>query len=72
MHKNIDVLSDGVIFEKDKAKYAVRADGTPNILIDDWGTNVRKWADVGGKAIKYQADENNLDELKEKLIAALS
>ncbi len=49
LHKNIDVLSDGVIFEKDKAKYAVRADGTPNILIDDWGTNVRKWADSGGK-----------------------
>ena len=72
LHKNIDVLSDGVIFEKDKAKYAVRADGTPNILIDDWGTNVRKWADAGGKAIKYQADEDSLDGLKEKLITALS
>jgi 5'(3')-deoxyribonucleotidase len=72
LHKNITVLSDGVIFEKDKAKYAVSADGTPNILIDDWGTNVRNWNAAGGKAIKYQADEDSFEDLRVKFLSALT
>lgn len=69
---NITVPSDAVIFEKDKEKYAVRADGTPNILIDDWSPNIRKWTAAGGKAIKYQADEDSFDDLRVKFLSALT
>jgi 5'(3')-deoxyribonucleotidase len=63
LSKNITVSPDEVIFEHDKYKYAVQPDGTPNILIDDYGVNIRKWRDAGGIAIKYQADEDSLDKV---------
>lgn len=69
LKKHISVTPDNIIFEHDKYKYAVQPDGTPNILIDDYGVNTRAWDAAGGIAIKYQADENNLltvvDGLKE-------
>lgn len=68
--KNITVAPDAVIFEKDKQKYAT-ANGKPNILIDDWGVNVKKWRAASGIAIKYQADENSLEELAQALAQAL-
>jgi 5'(3')-deoxyribonucleotidase len=63
LSKNINVTPDKIIFEHDKYKYAVQPDGTPNILIDDYGVNIRKWNAAGGIAIKYQADEDNLDKI---------
>jgi len=59
--QHISVPSDKVIFEHNKAMYAVQADGTPNILIDDYGVNIRNWRAAGGFAIKYQADQDGLD-----------
>lgn len=50
-----------VIITPNKAKYAVQADGTPNILIDDRGSNITAWEAKGGIGIKYQADEDGLD-----------
>jgi len=52
---------DNIIFEHQKEKYAVQPDGTPNILIDDFGPNIEKWNSAGGIGIKYQADEDSLN-----------
>lgn len=54
-----------VIIESRKEKYAKQPDGTPNILIDDRGSNITKWEARGGIGIKYQADEDNLDKVYE-------
>lgn len=43
-----------VIITADKAKYATTADGTPNILIDDFGQNVNKWVAAGGVGFKHK------------------
>ena len=43
-----------VIITYDKAKYATQADGTPNILIDDYGTNIDKWQSAGGVGFKHK------------------
>lgn len=43
-----------------KERYAVQPDGTPNILVDDRGSNITKWEAAGGIGIKYQADEDPL------------
>jgi len=43
-----------VIITYDKAKYAKQADGTPNILIDDYGTNIDKWEAAGGVGFKHK------------------
>ena len=56
-----------VIITGYKAKYAVQPDGTPNILIDDRGKNINEWKAKGGVGIKYQADENSLDIVKQGL-----
>ena len=64
---HITVPADELVFDHEKFKYAKQADGTPNVLIDDWGVNIRKWEEAGGIAIKYQADEDSLESLKAKL-----
>ena len=43
-----------VIITHDKAKYATQSDGTPNILIDDYGVNVQKWEAAGGVGFKHK------------------
>lgn len=68
--KHITVPPTNIVFEHDKYKYAVK-NGIPNILIDDWGVNIKKWRAAGGIGIKYQADENSLEELAQELATAL-
>lgn len=46
-----------VIFDHEKYKYAKQPDGTPNILIDDWDTNIRLWEANGGIGILYKDSE---------------
>jgi len=58
--KNLKHQPTDVIITPNKAKYAVQADGTPNILIDDRGSNISSWEAKGGIGIKYQADEDSL------------
>lgn len=58
-----------IIFDHEKYKYARQADGTPNILIDDWDTNIRLWEANGGIGILYK-DDTYKDAL-EKLSMAL-
>ena len=69
LKKHIHVSPDNVIFEHDKAKYAT-TNGKPNILIDDYGVNIRAWGSAGGIPIKYQADEDSLQKVFKALQAA--
>ena len=57
-----------LIFTHNKEQFATnRIDGSPNLLIDDKPTNCKKWRDEGGIAIRYQANEDSLDELIDKI-----
>ena len=38
----------------DTPQYATQSDGTPNILIDDYGKNVNEWESAGGIGFKYK------------------
>lgn len=42
-----------VIIDHNKSKYAKKPDGSPNLLIDDFGKNVSAWQSAGGIAIKH-------------------
>ena len=48
-----------IIFDHQKEKYALQSDGTPNILIDDWETNINLWRQRGGIGILYKNDEQD-------------
>ena len=53
--KNLNFfLPKQVIITHDKAKYATSEDGTPNILIDDYGQNIAKWEAAGGIGFKHK------------------
>ena len=69
LKKHIHVSPDNIIFEHNKAMYAT-ANGKPNILIDDYGVNIRAWGSAGGIPIKYQADEDSLQKVFKALQAA--
>lgn len=57
-----------LIFTHNKEQFATnRIDGSPNLLIDDKPTNCKKWRDEGGIAIRYQANEDSLDELIDRI-----
>jgi len=43
-----------VIISHNKAQYAKQADGTPNILIDDYGVNISAWEAAGGIGFKHK------------------
>ncbi len=43
-----------VIITSNKAVHATQPDGTPNILIDDFGKNVEKWEAAGGVGFKHK------------------
>tara|TARA_B100000927_G_scaffold273741_1_gene252439 strand:- start:417 stop:1610 length:1194 start_codon:yes stop_codon:yes gene_type:complete len=53
--KNLDFFPpENVIITKDKAKFATNPDGTPNILIDDFGQNIASWEAAGGEGFKHK------------------
>ena len=43
-----------VYITTNKSQFAKNKDGTPNILIDDFGRNVREWESAGGIGFKYK------------------
>ena len=43
-----------VYITHNKEQFATQEDGTPNILIDDFGKNIKKWEDAGGYGFKYK------------------
>jgi 5'(3')-deoxyribonucleotidase len=58
-----------VQFDQHKEKFARQADGTPNILIDDWVANIQLWVANGGIGILYT--DENYDQVLKKLRRAL-
>ena len=55
VEKNLSFFPpNNVYITHDKAQYATQPDGTPNILIDDYGVNIRKWEAAGGIGFKYK------------------
>tara|TARA_B100000963_G_scaffold314813_1_gene293573 strand:+ start:432 stop:938 length:507 start_codon:yes stop_codon:yes gene_type:complete len=60
---------ENLIFTGRKEQYAMdRIDGTPNVLVDDKPSNVNRWNAKGGIGILYQANQDSLVMLKQKLI----
>lgn len=43
-----------VLIRHDKETFATQEDGTPNILIDDYGVNIQKWEAAGGIGFKHK------------------
>jgi hypothetical protein len=68
--KHLSPQPADIIITGQKERHAVNADGSPNILIDDRGTNIVAWRARGGIGIKYQADENSLDVVQKGLAHA--
>lgn len=58
-----------VLFDYNKERYARQSNGTPNILIDDFKTNIKLWRARGGIGILYV--EGELDRVLQELNAAL-
>ena len=58
--KHLNPQPQHIYITPNKAKYAKNANGMPNVLIDDRGSNISAWEAAGGIGIKYQADENSL------------
>jgi len=65
--KNLTPQPAEIIITGQKERHAVNPDGSPNILIDDRGTNIVAWRARGGIGIKYQADEDSLDVVAQGL-----
>ena len=69
---NIMPKVENIIFTGQEENYAVTEyDGMPNILIDDKPSNIERWEAKGGIGIRYQANKDSLDYLKDKLKAAI-
>ena len=66
--KHLNPQPKDIVITGRKESWAVnKADGSPNILIDDRGRNIQRWVERGGLGIKYQADEDSLDTVKQAL-----
>ena len=60
------------VFTRNKELYATnRVDGTPNILVDDKHTNVKKWTEAGGLGILWQANRDTITKLEDELDKAI-
>jgi len=68
--KNLNPQPTEIIITGQKERHAVNTDGSPNILIDDRGSNIANWRAKGGIGIKYQADEDSLNIVAQGLAHA--
>jgi len=68
--KNLSIKPAEIIITGRKEQHATNSDGSPNILIDDRGTNIVAWRARGGIGIKYQADEDSLQMVADELAKA--
>ena len=70
--QNLDPLPNETIImpaTANKGKYAQQPDGTPNILIDDFGLNIKKWQEAGGIGVQHKTGTVNttINKLKAAL-----
>ena len=65
--RELGIQPDEIIVVGRKDSYAVQADGTQNILIDDRGKNIQGWLQRGGYGVKYQADEDPLSKVQNSI-----
>lgn len=70
IQKHLKPQPKEIIITGQKERHAVNPDGSPNILIDDRGTNIVAWRARGGIGIKYQADEDSLEVVERGLAHA--
>ena len=61
-----------VIITSNKSVHATQPDGTPNILIDDFGKNIAKWEAAGGVGFKHKDHkfERTVKNLKQHMSEA--
>lgn len=52
-----------IVKRKYKPHFALNADGSPNILIDDYDKNVAEWEAAGGIAIHHTSAESSIEAL---------
>ncbi len=64
---NIDKPDEVVVTGRKEAFAKDKADGTPNILIDDRPINIQRWENAGGHGILYQANRDSLTTVKKGL-----
>ena len=66
--KNIMPSKHNLHFLYKKEKLATnRLDGSPNVLIDDKKTNVKKWIDKGGIGLLFQANTDSVGSIKKHI-----
>jgi hypothetical protein len=66
--KNLMPKKHNLHFLYDKEQLATnRLDGSPNVLIDDKITNIKKWNDAGGIGLQFQAGKDSVDVLKRRI-----
>ena len=59
---------ENCIFTSNKHKYAVnKLTGKPNILVDDKIDNIKRWEAAGGIGILFQTDQDDINDLFNKL-----
>ena len=57
LEQHIKQQPRSIIYDHEKFKFARQADGTPNILIDDYDTNIKLWEANGGIGILYNDEK---------------
>ena len=57
---------DEIFIKRDKGELA-QYQGKPNVLIDDRPHNIEDWQNNGGMAIRFQANEDPIDVVKDAL-----
>ena len=57
VEQNIHLEPEEIIISDNKPLYA-----PGNILIDDYGTNIKAWEKAGGYGVKWQADEDKISD----------
>lgn len=63
--------SESAVYDSDKSKYAVDAQGRPNVLIDDFGKNIIPWRNKGGIGIHHEPyDEKPTIDALEKIFGS--
>ncbi len=64
---NFDPTRFHGVYRPEKVQFAKQADGTPNLLIDDFKMNIREWEAAGGIAVHYTDGPEGISKVKEAL-----